>query len=243
MSEVQITTKDGTCRSYVYKPNGSGPFPVVLVYMDGLGIRPEMNELAEKVAAHGYYVLMPDLFYRSGPYAPMDAKVVFSDPEARKVLMEKFALATPAAIMRDTESFLDYIDHDKDAKKGKIATTGYCMGGLMSLTCAGTFGDRIAVAASFHGGRLASDQPDSPHLLASKMKAKVYVAGAIEDSSFPDDMKERLEKALTDAKVDHQIETYNAKHGWVFSDTPVYDAAAEKRHYEKMFELFDAALK
>lgn len=243
MSKVEITTKDGKCPAYVYKPSGNGPWPVVLVYMDGVGIRPEMLEVGERIAAHGYYVLLPDLFYRAGPYAPMDAKTLFTDPEARKGLMAKFAVATPAHVMADTVSFLEYIDHDADAKKGPIGTTGYCLGGLMSLSAAGTFGDRIAAAASFHGGRLASDQPDSPHLLAPKMKAKVYVAGAIEDPSFPDDMKERLEKALTDAHVDHEVVTYPAKHGWVFPDVPVYDEAQSKRHYEALFAFFDANLR
>jgi carboxymethylenebutenolidase len=116
------------------------------------------------------------------------------------------------------------------------------MGGLMSLTAAGTYPDRIAAAASYHGGRLASDAPDSPHLLAPKIKARVYVAGAIEDQSFPDDMKARLEAALTMAGVDHTIETYQAKHGWVFRDMPVYDAAAAERHWQTMLALFDAKL-
>jgi carboxymethylenebutenolidase len=113
----------------------------------------------------------------------------------------------------------------------------------MSLTAAGTFPDRIVAAASFHGGRLATDAPDSPHLLAPKMKSRVYVAGAIEDSSFPDEMKARLEDALTQAGVDHKIETYPARHGWVFRDTPVYDAAASERHYTSMFAFLDAMLK
>ena len=112
----------------------------------------------------------------------------------------------------------------------------------MSLTAAGTFPDRIVAAASYHGGGLASDAPDSPHLLAPKIKARVYVAGAIEDQSFPDAMKARLDAALTKAGVDHTIETYQAKHGWVFRDTPVYDAAAAERHWQTMLALFSAKL-
>jgi carboxymethylenebutenolidase len=244
MSEVEIKTADGNCPSYVYRPAGSGPWPAVLVFMDGLGIRPAMLELGERLATHGYFVLLPDLFYRSGPYEPMDPKVVFADPEKRKVLMEKFfALATPANIMSDTRAFLDYIAAQPDVKPGGIGTTGYCMGGFMSLTCAGTYPDRIVATASYHGARLATDLPNSPHLLAPKIKSRVYVAGAIEDQSFPDDMKARLEEALTKAGVDHKIETYPAKHGWVFRDTPVYDAAAADRHWETLVALFDAKLK
>jgi carboxymethylenebutenolidase len=210
--------------------------------MDGLAIRPAMLEVGERLAKNGYFVLLPDLFYRSGPYEPMDAKKVFTDPEARKGLMEKFALATAANVMSDSRAFLEYIAAQKDVKPGGIGTTGYCMGGLMSLAAAGTFPDRIIAAASYHGGRLATDDPDSPHLLAKNMKARVYVAGAIEDQSFPDDMKARLEDALTSAGVDHTIETYPAKHGWVFPDIPVYDAAQSERHWQTMLALFKAKL-
>ena len=169
---------------------------------------------------------------------------MFSDPEKRKILMEKyFALATPTNIMSDTRAFLDFIAAQPDVKPGKIGTTGYCMGGLMSLTAAGTFPDRIAATASYHGGRLATDAPDSPHLLAPKIESRVYIAGAIEDASFPDEMKARLDKSLRDARVNYQIETYPAKHGWVFRDTPVYDADAAERHWRSLVALLDATLK
>jgi carboxymethylenebutenolidase len=244
MSKIDIKTRDGTCPSYVYRPEGNGPWPAVLVFMDGLGIRPAMLELGERLASLGYYVLLPDLFYRSGPYEPMDPHTVFSDPEKRKVLFEKFfAPATAANIMSDTHAFLEYLAAQPQVTPGGIGTTGYCMGGLMSLTAAGTYPEQILAAASYHGGRLATDAPDSPHLLAPKMRARIYIGGAIEDQSFPDDMKERLEQALTKAGVDHSIETYPAKHGWVFRDTPVYDAAAAERHWQTLDELFAATLK
>src|SRR6185312_10768676 len=209
----------------------------------GISIRPAMTELGERLAKHGYFVLVPDLFYRSGPYEPMDAKSIFSDPEKRKVLMEKFfALATPANIMRDVPAFLDFLAKEPDAKRGPIGTTGYCMGGGLSLRAAAHFADRIAAAASFHGGRLATDAPDSPHLLAPSIKAKVFVAGAIEDQSFPDEQKELLDASLTKAGVDHTVVTYPARHGWVFRDTPAYDAEQSERHYRELFAFFDRAL-
>src|SRR5262249_6061928 len=149
-------------------------------------------EIGERLAAHGYFVLLPDLFYRSGPYEPMDPHVIFADPEKRKVLAPMFSLATQANIMSDTKSFLDYLAARADVQPGGIGVTGYCMGGLMALAAAGTYPDRIAAAASYHGARLASDAPESPHLLAPKMKARVYVGAATEDPTFPDDMKARL---------------------------------------------------
>ncbi len=244
MNKITIQTRDGSSPSYVFRPAAGSSWPAVLVFMDGLGIRPAMLEVGERLATYGYYVLLPDLFYRSGPYEPMDPHTVFSDPEKRKVLMEKFfGPATPANIMSDTRAFLDYLAAQSDVRPGGIGTTGYCMGGLMSLTAAGTYPERIVATASYHGGRLATDAPDSPHLLASKIRSRVYVAGAIEDQSFPDDMKKRLEDALTAAGVDHKIETYQAKHGWVFRDTPVYDAAAAERHWQTLVALFDAKLK
>ena len=244
MTQLEIQTRDGRCPTYVYRPPGSGPFPAVLVYMDGIGIRPAMLEIGARLAQHGYYAVLPDLFYRSGPYAPMDGRTLFSDPEQRKLWFEKFFKHVSAAnFMSDTQPLLDYLATQPEVQPGPIGVTGYCMGGLMALTAAGTFPDRIAAAASFHGGRLASDQPDSPHLLAPKMRARVYVAGAIEDALFPDDMKQRLIDALQTAGVEHSVETYPAKHGWVLSDTAAYDAQAAERHWQALLALFDRTLK
>jgi carboxymethylenebutenolidase len=244
MHKIEIKTRDGLCPSFVFRPAGSGPWPAVLIFMDGLGIRPAVLEIGERLSAHGYYALLPDLFYRSGPYAPMDPHAIFADPQQRKLLMDRyFALATQANIMSDTRAFLDYLAAQPDVRRGAIGTTGYCMGGFMSLTAAGTYPDRIVATASYHGGRLATDAADSPHLLAPRIKSRVYIAGAIEDQSFPDDMKNRLEEALTQAHIDHKIETYPAKHGWVFRDTPVYDAAASERHWQTLLALFDATLR
>jgi carboxymethylenebutenolidase len=212
--------------------------------MDGLGIRPAMLEVGERLASNGYYVLLPDLYYRSGPYEPMDPRVVFTDPEKRKTVMEKFfGLATQANIMSDTRAFLDYLGAQPDVRPGGIGATGYCMGGLMSLTAAGTFPDRIIAAASYHAGGLATDDPGSPHLLAPMIRSRVYVGGAIRDSHFPDEMKERLREALIKAGVDHKIETFQAEHGWVFRDIPAYNAEAAERHWQTMLALFNSTFK
>jgi carboxymethylenebutenolidase len=244
MDRTEIRTRDGLCPSYVAHPAGSGPWPAVLLFMDGIGMRPAMLEIGERLAGYGYYVLLPDLYYRAGPYAPMDARAIFADAEQRRILSEKFfSVATPANIMSDTRAFLDHLAGQSEVRPGGIGTTGYCMGGFMSLTAAGTFPERILAAASYHGGRLATDAPDSPHLLAARIRSRVYIAGAIEDTSFPDEMKERLEQALTRAGVDHRIETYPARHGWVPRDTPVHDAAATERHWQTLIALLDGKLK
>src|SRR5471030_3234153 len=129
MDKIEIKTRDGSCPSYLFHPSCSGPWPAVLVYMDGIGIRPAMFEIGERIAKAGYFVLLPDLFYRAGPYEPMDAQTVFSDPAQRKILMEKFfATISPAKVMSDSISFLDYLGAQPDVTPGKIGTTGYCMG-------------------------------------------------------------------------------------------------------------------
>jgi carboxymethylenebutenolidase len=212
--------------------------------MDGIGIRPAMLEIGERLTTYGYFVLLPDLYYRSGPYEPLDAKTVFTDPVQRKILADRFlAKATLPNIMADTPTFLDYLAQQPHVRAGGVATTGYCLGGAASLSAAGTYPDRIVAAASYHGGRLATDAPESPHRLAPRMKARVYVAGAIEDTSFPEDMKARLESALTAAGVKHVIETYPARHGWVLRDTPAFDQAAHERHWETLTKLLAETFK
>jgi carboxymethylenebutenolidase len=244
MQKIEIRTRDGRCPAYVTQPAGDGPWPAVIMFMDGIGIRPAMLEMGARLASYGYYVLLPDLYYRAGPYAPMDAHAIFADPERRRILSEKFlAVATPAHVMADTPSFIGFLQSQPQVQSGGIGTTGYCMGGLLSLYASGTYPQSIRAAASYHAGRLATDAPDSPHLLAPRIRARLYIGGASEDASFPDDMKQRLEQALTQAKVEHRIETYPARHGWVPRDTPVHDPAAAERHWQTLVALFDATLK
>ncbi len=244
MQKIDIPTRDGICPGHLFRPEGRGPWPAVLVYMDGIGIRPAMLAVGERLAANGYLALLPDLFYRSGPYAPKNARTVFVDPEQRKEHTEKFmSLMTPANVMSDTRYVLDYLAARPDVQPGGVATTGYCRGGMMSLTAAGPYPDRIVACASYHGSRLASDEPDSPHRLAPRIKARVYIGGASEDPTFPDDMKQRLEAALTEAGVDHQIETYPAKHGWVLGDTLAYNPEAAERHWQTLLALLGRTFK
>jgi carboxymethylenebutenolidase len=146
-------------------------------------------------------------------------------------------------VVRDARAFADYLDSLAEKKPGGIGTTGYCMGGRLSLIAAGALGGRIAAAASFHGGNLANqDDPDSPHRKAGSIKATVYVAGAIEDQSFTDEQKELLDKALTEVGVAHTIETYPAHHGFAVPDNASYDEAAAERHWQAMENLFGSAL-
>ena len=242
-TKIEITTKDGICPSYVFRPDGKGPWPGVLVFMDGIGIRPAMLAVGERLAKSGYFALMPDLFYRAGPYEPMNAKTVFSDPAQLKILREKFFSAiSPPQTMSDTVAFLEYMAIEPDVKPGGIATTGYCMGAGMSFIAAATYPDKIIAAAGYHPGGLVTDKPNSPHLLAPKIKARVYIGGASEDQGFTDAQREALDEALTKAGVDHKVEKYPAKHGWVLTDTPVYDADSAERHWTTLLGLIAETL-
>ncbi len=240
---IAIRTDDGTCPAHVFRPAGTGPWPAVLFYMDGIGMRSALHALGERLAAGGYYVLMPDMFYRAGAYTPPDPKQLFSDPEMRKAHFARFASPDfVARAMRDTSAFLAHLDAQPDARAARIGVVGYCMGGRLALSAAGTFGERIAAAAAFHPSYLATDVPDSPHLLAAAMRAKIYVAGASDDPGLPDEQKQRLAQVLTAAGVAHVIETYPAHHGWVPADTPAHDEACAERHWRALFDLFGTSL-
>jgi carboxymethylenebutenolidase len=239
---TELETQDGRCPAHVFHPDGEGPWPGVVFYMDGIGIRPALFEMAARMASAGYYVLLPDLFYRIGPTS-FDAKTLFSDPAQREYFMKQvLPVATIANIMRDTRSFLAHLEEQQLARDGKIGVTGYCMGGRLSFAAAGHFPERIAAAASYHPSGLATDAPDSPHKLAPRMKARVYVGRAKEDPGFDEAQLLRLERALTEAGVRHTIETYDARHGWVPADTPVHDPLEAERHWRTLFALFDEEL-
>jgi carboxymethylenebutenolidase len=240
--QVSISTADGSCPAYVLTPGGQGPWPAVIVYMDALGMRPAIVGIAERLAGNGYVVLLPDLFYRFGGYEAMDPKVVFAG-DFRAVIGPMMATTDNHKAAGDTGAFIVFLDTRDDVLPPKIGTVGFCMGGGMALTAAGTYPDRIAAAASFHGGNLATDAPTSPHRLAPQMKAEVYIAGADNDASYPPEMAERLEQALTDAGVRHRGEIYpGAAHGWMKPDFPVYDEAAAERGWSEMLALFDRNL-
>jgi carboxymethylenebutenolidase len=240
--ELEIETADGLCPAHVIHPAAPGPWPAVLMYMDGIGMRQALVDIATRIAGGGYYVLLPDLFYRTG-HRVADANAFFTDPAARKAWMESvLPSATAEKIMGDTRAFLRHFERQANCSARQIGITGYCMGGRMAITAAGTFGERVACAAAFHPGGLATDKPDSPHLRAANMRGELYIAGAMEDAGFDDAQKERLARALTDAGVTFTMETYPAKHGWVPADTPVHDPEMAERHFEALFGLLERSL-
>lgn len=236
--QVGIKAKDGLCQAWVFTPDGLGPWPSVIFYMDAFGIRPAMKQMAQHVAHQGYVVLLPDLFYRHGAYGPLDPKEVLQgdfhaivDPLMRTTDNHKAG--------EDTAAFLAYLESRPDVAGDKVGTVGFCMGGGMALTAAAFYPDRIAAVASFHGGNLATDLSVSPHLQAARIKGEVYVAVADNDGSYPPDMAKRFDAAMDAAGVNYASELYAGKaHGWMKPDMPVYDAEAADRGWAKLSELY-----
>jgi carboxymethylenebutenolidase len=241
----QIKTTDGVCPASIFRPEGgSGPWPAVIFYMDGLGPRPSLFQMGERLASYGYYVLLPDLFYRLGPYET-PAFSMFQDPAKRQHWMETYiGNANQANVMRDTQAFLDFLSAQADVKQPKVGATGYCMGGALSLAAAAFFPDRVAAAASYHGGRLVTDAPDSPHLLAPRIKGRVYIAASMDDTGPNGETNRKLDDALTAAGVEHTVVTYEGtRHGFVPADHPAHNPAAAERHWTTLVDLLDRALK
>jgi len=233
-TRIEIRTEDGIAPAFELGPADA---PRVLVLMDGIGMRPAMHEIAERLAREGYRVLMPDLFYRLGAYTAPDPKVLFTDPEVRAAWWARLGATKPAALVRDIGSYLAHLGG------GPVGVVGYCMGGRLALSAAATYPDRIAAAAAYHPGNLVADGPDSPHLTYGAITARVYVGGAMEDATFTDAHRQIVDDALTAAGVEHVVELYPARHGWVPSDTAVHDAAATARHWETLLALFARALR
>ena len=244
--DVSIPTAEGDMRAFVFTPaQGDGPWPAAIIFMDAPAIRPALFDMGQRLADAGYYVLLPDLFWRAGPYPPLDiAKARAGDPEMGALFQKLRGSTDIEKQMADTKACLDFLAKQPQAKADRVGVTGYCMGGSIALRAAGTFPDRIAAAASFHGGNMATDASASPHLLAPKIKAKVLVAGADEDGSFDEAQKERLDAALTEAGVDAQVSIWKGcRHGWVPADMPVHNAEGAERHWQELIRLFDETLK
>jgi carboxymethylenebutenolidase len=245
MSEelVSITTTDGECPSYVFTPGDGAAHPAVIFYMDGLGIRPVLLEMSRRLASHGYIVLLPDMYYRAGPREPLDVAAVFASGDLGGALAPLLAATDNRRAAEDSRAFLDYLASRPDVVGLKVGTTGYCLGGGISLTVAGTYPSRVAAAASFHGGRLVTDSEFSPSRVAGDITARVYVAGADADAGYPVAQADELEALLTTAGVDHRLEIYpGALHGFTMTDFPVYDEEAAERHWRELLGLLEETL-
>lgn len=241
---VVITTRDGECAATLHTPSNGDSHPAVLMYPDAAGARETFAEMGDRLAGLGYTVLVPDIYYRDAPWAPFDAATVFSDPEERARLGKLASQVTTERAIADAGAFLDFLLARPEVSGSAVGTTGYCMGGKLSLLAAAHHADQVAAAASFHGGNLAvADDPDSVDKVADRIRASVVVAAAEDDRSFPPEQYERLDKALTAAGVSHSMAVYPAKHGFSVPDNDTYDEAAADRHWAALESLYGKALR
>jgi carboxymethylenebutenolidase len=199
--------------------------------------------MGDQLAGMGYVTLIPDIYYRAGEWTPFDVETLFTDPQERARMGTLVRALTNDRLTADASAYADFLLARPEVSGSAIGTTGYCLGGRLSMIASAGLGRVVAAAASFHGGRLAvTDDPTSPHLLADRITATVYVAGAVADGSFTSEQAEMLDRALTSAGVEHTIEFYPAHHGFAVPDNGTYDSAAAGRHWAALAELYGARL-
>jgi len=242
-AEVTITTPDGTCDAYFVHPT-AGASPAVLVWPDIFGLRPAFRQMGKRLAESGYAVLVVNPFYRkqAAPTAPPHPN--FEDKATREALMGLMASLSAETAATDAKAFTAWLDQQPPVDKArKIGTTGYCMGGPLVMRTAAASPERVGAAATFHGGGLVTDKPDSPHLLIPKMKARFLIAIAANDDAKEPDAKDKLKAAFAQASLTASVEVFEGtKHGWCPPDSHVYDATAAEKAWGELLLLLKAAL-
>jgi carboxymethylenebutenolidase len=242
-ADVEIKTPDGTCDAYVVHP-ANGRHPAVLIWPDIFGLRPAFKDMATRLAESGYTVLVINPFYRTkkAPTAPEHPD--FNDPPTRQALMALAGALSPETALTDAKAFVTYLDAQPSVDtKRKIGTIGYCMGGPFVFRTAAAFPDRIGAGATFHGGGLVTDKPNSPHLLIPQMKAHYLIAIAENDDKQQPNAKDVLRESFAKANLPAEIEVYSgALHGWCPPDSPVYNHDQAEKAWSRMIALFTTSL-
>ncbi len=242
-ASIDIPAADGVADGYFVKPDGPGPYPGILLFMDAFGVRPRLREMADRIAERGYAVLVPNLFYRNQA-SPLVEPEELTDADKRGAafgrLMPMMQALTAERVIADTTAYLDFLAAQEGVAAGPVAAVGYCMGGRNALIAMSALPDRIAVLGSFHAGRVVTEGDDSPHLAVGSITGEVYFAHADNDGSMTAEDIAALETALTEAGVKHTSEVYEgAPHGFTMSDTAMYHAGGEERHWAALFALLD----
>ncbi|HTS31399.1 MAG TPA: dienelactone hydrolase family protein [Bryobacteraceae bacterium] len=251
-SDVEIKTPDGTCDAAFIHP-ASGSHPGVLIWTDAFGLRPVFRDMGKRLAAQGYSVLVPNPFYRvaKAPVFGDISKFNFQNPEDRAKLTPLMgSISAPGAAEKDAPAYIAFLDAQKQVDRAKkVGTQGYCMGGPLVVRTSAAVAGRVGAGASFHGGGLVTQRPDSPHLLAPKIKGRMYFGIASNDDKQQPDAKDKLREAFAAAKVPAEIEVYpDALHGWCVADmplqngNPIYNKPDAERAWGKLLALYQAAL-
>jgi carboxymethylenebutenolidase len=239
--DVEIKTPDGTCDAYFVHPQ-SGAHAAVLVWPDILGLRPAFRQMGKRLAESGYSVLTVNPFYR-GKRAPVVPPGSAFNQETMAVVRPLAGQLNATTHVTDAKAFIAWLDEQPQVDKNrKVGTTGYCMGGPITMRTAASVADRVGAAASFHGGGLVSPNPDSPHLLVPQMKARYLFAVAQNDDEREPEAKNVLRDTFAKAKLDAEIEVYPAMHGWCPPDSQVYDEAQAERAWSRLLALFERGL-
>src|SRR3984885_11532444 len=238
--DVNVPMAAGVSDSALFYPEGKGPWHAVLVWTDILGLRPVFREMGRRLAAQGYVVLVPNPFYRSAKAPVVDGAFDFSKPEDRAKIMPMAAALTADANMSDAKSYVTFLDAQPETnKKKKMGVQGYCMGGPLTFRTAATASERIGAAATFHGGGLVTDKPDSPHLLIPKMKAEVLCAVADNDDKRDPTAKDKLKEGFAAAHLKATVEVYEGcNHGWTVRGSQVYNEAGAERAWGELTVLY-----
>jgi carboxymethylenebutenolidase len=242
-AEVNVTTPDGVCDAYFVHP-ATGTAPAVLVWPDIFGLRPAFRQMGKRLAESGYAVLVVNPFYRTKKAPTSSPNANFEDPATRDALMGLAHSLTPEIQFTDAKALTAWLDQQPSVDKSrKIGTTGYCMGGPLVMRTAATNPDRIGAAATFHGGSLVTDKPDSPHLLIPKMKAHFLIAIAANDDAKQPDAKDTLKAAFAQASLPASVEVFEGTmHGWCPPDSHVYNRDAAEKAWGELLALFKSAL-
>jgi carboxymethylenebutenolidase len=236
--QIEIPTKDGHTATFISHPERNGPHPVILFYMDAPGIREELRDMARRLATSGYYVMLPNMYYRSGV---MELGPLPADPEApeRKRMFSLMASLTIPMVMEDTRALLAYADGQSAARTNIVGSVGYCMSGRYAINAATHFSDRVKAAASIYGVQLATDKPDSPHLAGQKTKAELYFGCAETDIYAPTEAVEKVKQSMKADGANAEVEIYpGTHHGFAFPKRPAYDRDAAERHWERLLALY-----
>lgn len=242
-TDVTITTPDGDADAYFVHPS-AGSHPGILIWPDILGLRPAFRQMGRRLAEAGYSVLVINPYYREAPSPVVGEGASFQDEETRNHVLPMALALSAETVITDAKAFVSFLDDQAATDSSrKIGTTGYCMGGPFTMLTAATLPDRVGAGASFHGGRLVTNDPGSPHLLVPQMKADFLFAIAENDDEKQPEAKTALREAFDNAGLKAEIEVYEgALHGWCPPDSRVYNEAQAERAWTRMLVLFEGAL-